>query len=134
MSLSVAIVGLCLGIVVWVLLVRELRTKSWEPQPAIGDAADAEEGENQTPPARIGLWVFLAVVTSLFGLFISAYYMRMGFGHGARFTGTRLGARHRAAGPVAEHAIADCGQRRDAMGAGAVSRRAMVVATADGTA
>jgi cytochrome c oxidase subunit 3 len=29
------------------------------------------------------LWVFLAVITSLFGLFISAYFIRMGHGHGA---------------------------------------------------
>jgi len=31
----------------------------------------------QTPPARIGLWAFLAVVTSLFALFLSAYSIRM---------------------------------------------------------
>jgi cytochrome c oxidase subunit 3 len=31
-------------------------------------------------PAKVGLWVFLAVITSLFGLFISAYHMRMGHG------------------------------------------------------
>jgi cytochrome c oxidase subunit 3 len=31
-------------------------------------------------PAKVGLWVFLAVVTSLFGLFISAFHMRMGHG------------------------------------------------------
>ena len=82
MSLSVAIVALCLGIVVWFLLVRNLRTKSWEPQPSTG-AVRGEDEEHRAPPARIGLWVFLAVVTSLFGLFVSAYYMRMGFGHGA---------------------------------------------------
>jgi len=29
-------------------------------------------------PKRIGLWIFLAVITSLFCLFLSAYYMRMG--------------------------------------------------------
>jgi cytochrome c oxidase subunit 3 len=34
------------------------------------------------PPAKIGLWVLLAVITSLFSLFISAYYMRMGHAHG----------------------------------------------------
>jgi cytochrome c oxidase subunit 3 len=34
------------------------------------------------PPAKIGLWALLAVVTSLFGLFISAYYMRMEHAHG----------------------------------------------------
>ncbi len=35
------------------------------------------------PPKRVGLWIFLAVITSLFCLFVSAYYMRMGHaGHG----------------------------------------------------
>lgn len=82
MSLTAAIVGLCLGIVVWFLLVRNLRTKSWEPQAATGNVSD-EDDEHKPPAARIGLWVFLAVVTSLFGLFVSAYYMRMGYGHGA---------------------------------------------------
>lgn len=31
------------------------------------------------PSARIGLWIFLAVVASLFGLFTSAYHMRAGY-------------------------------------------------------
>ena len=29
------------------------------------------------PPAKMGLWVFLAVVTSVFALFVSAYFIRM---------------------------------------------------------
>jgi len=40
----------------------------------------ADVGEVGVPPARIALWVFLAVITSLFGLFISAYFIRMGHG------------------------------------------------------
>jgi heme/copper-type cytochrome/quinol oxidase subunit 3 len=34
-------------------------------------------GAITTSPARIGLWIFMAVVTSLFSLFLSAYSMRM---------------------------------------------------------
>jgi cytochrome c oxidase subunit 3 len=45
--------------------------------------ARGDVGEVGVPPARIALWVFLAVITSLFGLFISAYFIRMGHGHGA---------------------------------------------------
>ena len=45
--------------------------------------ARGDVGEVEVPPARIALWVFLAVLTSLFGLFISAYFIRMGHGHGA---------------------------------------------------
>jgi cytochrome c oxidase subunit 3 len=46
-------------------------------------SARGDLGEVNVPPARIALWVFLAVITSLFGLFISAYFIRMGHGHGA---------------------------------------------------
>ncbi|MGC3983129.1 MAG: cytochrome c oxidase subunit 3 [Steroidobacteraceae bacterium] len=83
MSLPAAITALCAGIVVWWLLVRQLTAKSWQP-----DAADSPGAAYamQQPPARIGLWVFLGVVTSLFGLFIAAYYIRMGHGHGAQAT------------------------------------------------
>jgi cytochrome c oxidase subunit III len=80
-SLTVAYIALGCGILVWVLLVRKLSAKPWETQPASAAASTAEQP--QAPPARIGLWVFLAIVTSLFGLFLSAYYMRMGaHGHG----------------------------------------------------
>lgn len=81
MSLWVAYGALLSGVLLWLFLVRKLSARSWEMQPA-GEVALASEAERQ--PARIGLWVFLAVVTSLFALFISAYYMRMGaHGHGA---------------------------------------------------
>jgi cytochrome c oxidase subunit 3 len=75
-SLTVAYGALITGVVVWLILVRKLSARSWE-----GAGAPVESGE-RFPPARVGLWVFLAVITSLFGLFISAYYMRMGHGHG----------------------------------------------------
>src|SRR5207244_9786787 len=35
------------------------------------------EGALPMPPVTVGLWVFLAVATSLFALLISAYHMRM---------------------------------------------------------
>ncbi|MGH8187464.1 MAG: cytochrome c oxidase subunit 3, partial [Steroidobacteraceae bacterium] len=81
-SLTVAYIALGCGILVWVLLVRKLSAKPWEAQAA--SAATAPE-QPATAPARIGLWVFLAIVTSLFGLFLSAYYMRMG-AHGTAGT------------------------------------------------
>jgi cytochrome c oxidase subunit 3 len=76
--LTVAYAALLTGVIVWVILVRKLSAKSWETQPR--SATDAEEAP-RWPAARVGLWAFLGVVTSLFGLFISAYYMRMS-GHG----------------------------------------------------
>ncbi len=81
MSLTVAYVALFTGILVWWLIVRRLTVKSWENAGTL-EAPDTV-GQSETPAARIGLWIFLAVVTSLFGLFITAYYMRMGHGHGA---------------------------------------------------
>jgi len=78
-SLTVAYGALATGVIVWFLLVRKLSARSWEAA-APGDEVGATD--QRVPPARVGLWVFLGVITSLFGLFISAYYMRMGHGHG----------------------------------------------------
>ncbi len=83
MNLSVAVIALCSGIAVWWLLVRQLTAKPWEHRPA-GEtiAADPMNSAQSAPPAKVGLCVFLVVVTALFGLFISAYFIRMGYGHG----------------------------------------------------
>jgi cytochrome c oxidase subunit III len=78
LSLTVAYAALATGIVVWLILVRKLSAKSWEAQGVSATDADAP----RWAPARVGLWVFLAVITSLFGLFVSAYYMRMSGHHG----------------------------------------------------
>lgn len=74
MSLTVAYAALATGVIVWALLVSKLRAKPWEAQAA----AAAGAGFDGVAPKRIGLWIFLAVITSLFCLFLSAYYMRMG--------------------------------------------------------
>lgn len=79
MSLTFAYGALITGIVVWLVLVTKLSAKSWLAQPAAaGDVAIPSRPKPSA--ARVGLWVFLAVITSLFGLLISAYYMRMGHG------------------------------------------------------
>jgi len=79
-SLTVAYSALLAGIVLWAVLVSKLRAKPWEAQVIAPEGT----GISNTPPKRIGLWIFLAVITSLFCLFVSAYYMRMGghAGHG----------------------------------------------------
>ncbi|HWX37490.1 MAG TPA: cytochrome c oxidase subunit 3 [Steroidobacteraceae bacterium] len=76
---------LSIGVIVWFLLIRKLNTRSWERHGSSVHVRSArgDVGEVEVPPARIALWVFLAVITSLFGLFISAYFIRMGHGHGA---------------------------------------------------
>lgn len=74
MSLTVAYLALATGIAVWAVLVMKLRSKPWE-----ATAAGLPETTGFSVSAkRVGLWIFLAVVTSLFCLFLSAYYMRMG--------------------------------------------------------
>jgi cytochrome c oxidase subunit 3 len=59
----------------WWLSHQGLAAKPWLEE---GVAADLRENSTSSlPPAKIGLGVFLAVVGSLFALFISAYSMRM---------------------------------------------------------
>jgi len=76
MNLVVATVALVAGIVVWWLAARRLTARGWEAQGTY-DGRDAAELRRRPAPARIGLWVFLAVVTSFFTLFIAAYFIRM---------------------------------------------------------
>ncbi len=59
----------------WWLSQQRLAAKPWLEEGAIGDFRGG--GASSLPPAKIGLGVFLAVVGSLFALFISAYSMRM---------------------------------------------------------
>jgi cytochrome c oxidase subunit 3 len=80
LSLTVAYFALATGIVVWLILVRKLSAKSWEA--GLASTADFEGALGPRWPAkRVGLWLFLAVVTALFGLFVSAYYMRLNGHH-----------------------------------------------------
>jgi len=77
LSLTVAYFALATGIVVWLILVRKLSARSGEAGPV----ATVDLDEPRWPAKRVGLWIFLAVITSLFGLFVSAYYMRLNGHH-----------------------------------------------------
>ncbi|MGH8222032.1 MAG: cytochrome c oxidase subunit 3 [Woeseiaceae bacterium] len=72
MSNTAIVVALLVGIAVWFAVASRLTAKPWENREQAGDV-----GAIRTSPARIGLWIFMAVVTSLFSLFLSAYSMRM---------------------------------------------------------
>jgi Heme/copper-type cytochrome/quinol oxidase, subunit 3 len=63
------------AIIAWWLSRQRLMAKPWLEVGVIGEVADT--GASPLPAATIGLGVFLAVVSSLFALFISAYLMRM---------------------------------------------------------
>jgi cytochrome c oxidase subunit 3 len=70
-------IALLLGVTVWWLLVQRLRDKPWTVQGVI---PGSQEGLTSSAP-KVGLWVFLGMVTSLFLIFAGAYVMRMDHGH-----------------------------------------------------
>ena len=72
MSNAAIIIALLTGVAVWFAVASRLTAKPWENREQQGDV-----GTLGTSPQRIGLWVFMAVVTSLFSLFLTAYSMRM---------------------------------------------------------
>ena len=76
MNLAVATAALLAGILVWWLAARRLTTKSWERQGSF-DGRDAAGMKARPASAQVGLWVFLAVATSFFTLFVTAYLIRM---------------------------------------------------------
>jgi cytochrome c oxidase subunit 3 len=75
--LSALLIAMLTAITVWWLLIQRLKDKPWLKQ---GVVPTSQETVTSSAP-KVGLWVFLAVVSSLFGLFASAYTMRM-VGHG----------------------------------------------------
>lgn len=64
---------LMFGIVGW-LLRQSINVQPWQAQLAISDPS---AGVAARPPAKMALWVFLGVASSLFVLFVSAYAMRL---------------------------------------------------------
>ena len=76
MSNTAIFIALATGVLVWFVVASRLTARPWAGETA-GDV-----GALKWPAARIGLWFFMAVVTSLFSLFLSAYAMRMHHGLG----------------------------------------------------
>jgi cytochrome c oxidase subunit 3 len=70
--LFMAVIAVIVG---WWLSHQRLTAKPWLEEDPVGDFPGT--GAMTLPAAKIGLGVFLAVVGSLFALFISAYSMRM---------------------------------------------------------
>ena len=83
--LSALLIAMLTAITVWWLLIQRLKDKPWLKQ---GVVPTSQESVTSSAP-KVGLWVFLAVVSSLFGLFASAYMMRVG-GHGGLAPWARL--------------------------------------------
>jgi cytochrome c oxidase subunit III len=76
--LTAMVIAMLTAVTIWWLLIQRLKEKPWTRQ---GVVPTSQETVTSSAP-KVGLWVFLAVVTSLFGLFASAYTMRMHDSHG----------------------------------------------------
>jgi cytochrome c oxidase subunit III len=74
-AITIIFLAVIAAIVVWWFRHHRLMAKPWLEEGPIGDGPGP--GAPPMPAAKIGLGVFLAVVGSLFALFISAYFMRM---------------------------------------------------------
>ncbi len=75
MSVTVLFIALGGAILLWVFMMRRLRTKPWIEKGVV----ELDDGASGVPAERVGLWVFLAVVTSLFSMFIIMYAERSGY-------------------------------------------------------
>jgi cytochrome c oxidase subunit 3 len=75
MSILVLFLLVLVATLGWWFVASRLTEKSWE-RSTVADAANAH-GVAAMVPSKVGLGIFLAVVTSLFSLFVSAYTMRM---------------------------------------------------------
>ncbi|MBC5783056.1 cytochrome c oxidase subunit 3 [Ramlibacter sp. USB13] len=74
MTIGLVFLTLMMAVIVWWLFRQTIHVQPWQAQ-----ALDLTGHEAvPRPPARTALWVFLAVATSLFVLFVSAYAMRLG--------------------------------------------------------
>jgi cytochrome c oxidase subunit 3 len=76
MTLQVSL--LILALIAWSLLVTRLQHKPWTQHGVLPASQDALTSS----PAKVALWIFLAVVTSFFLLLNSAYLLRMRFATG----------------------------------------------------
>ena len=74
MTIALAFLTLLMAVIVVWLLRQTVNVQPWQAQPAGMEASVP----TPRPAIQTALWVFLAVATSLFVLFVSAYSMRIG--------------------------------------------------------
>ena len=79
MTFTLVFLALLMGAVVWWLVRQTINVTPWEAEATIAAADNAGVKANGEilAPSKLALGTFLAVVTSLFALFISAYFIRM---------------------------------------------------------
>ena len=78
MTATLIVLAVIMGSVVFWLIRQTLNVQPWAEEGPIGKHHAG--GALSIPAAKIGLIVFLAVATSLFSLFVSAYFQRMEYG------------------------------------------------------
>ena len=75
MTTALVLLSAIMAIVVGWLVRKTLNTAPWVEQRTVDTSG--RDGALSLLPVQVGLWVFLAVATSLFALLITAYHMRM---------------------------------------------------------
>lgn len=80
-------IAMCFSMVVAIILIRRLQEKPWTQH---GILEGSQDGLTSSAP-KVGLWVFLGVVTSVFLIFIGAYFMRLDMSHGGVASGMMEG-------------------------------------------
>ena len=71
------------------LLIRRLQERPWTELGVIAGSHDT--GGRMASAPQVGLWAFLGVVSSVFAVFIGAYFMRMDTTHGGIAAGHMSG-------------------------------------------
>jgi len=74
MTIGLVFLTLLMAVIVWWLFRQTLNVRPWQAELAV---SQVRGGTVTAPPAKMALWVFLGVATSLFVLFVSAYAMRL---------------------------------------------------------
>lgn len=74
MTIGLVMLSLMMAAIVGWLFRQTIRVQPWQAEAVV---AAVPAGTIQRPAAKTALWVFLAVATSLFALFVSAYAMRL---------------------------------------------------------
>ena len=77
MTITLVFLACLMGAILWWLFRQSVNVQPWVAQASMQDVHGAVLSR---PAAKTALAVFLAVATSVFALFISAYAMRMHFG------------------------------------------------------
>jgi cytochrome c oxidase subunit 3 len=77
-TITLIFLGIIMATVIGWLLRQTLNTQPWNANDPVENQPG--RGVINADPAKIGLLTFIAVVTSLFALFLSAYMMRMQLG------------------------------------------------------